>query len=119
MANLYILAVYPPGPGATEICGGFVITSDSGDQLEIAFRRGWEELLDDDVTAAVLNGMEVTFEDIAAHKTIAALVAHLEETYSNLIRPLNQMKLYSDLPLNEQASLLRRGLLGEAPPAIN
>ena len=119
MANLLILAVHPPGDLAGGICGGFVLTSDSGDQCEVAFRRDWELtgfVNEDD--ADVLNAMEATFIDIAAHKSVEAFVAHVETTYSNLIRTIDSIKLHSDLPLNHHALLLRSALLGAALPAV-
>ena len=90
MANLIVLAVHPPGLGAAGICGGFVLTPDSGDRAEIAFRHDWNEILDDDVDAALLNEMESTFVDIAAaYESTVEFVNHVETTYSNLIRSVD------------------------------
>ena len=128
MANLHLLAVFPPGLGATGICGGFVLTSNSGDQLAVAFRRDWEKWLEDDVDAEVINEMEATFVDIAENigsfglspeKSTAAFIDHINTTYSNLIRSIDSMQVHSALPLKEHACRLRRTLLGEALPLVN
>lgn len=119
MAKLHILLVHPPGRDSTGICGGFVLISDDGHSIKIAFRRDWELYLDDELDIQVFNLMEETLVDVAAHTNIEGFVDHIEKTYSNIIRSFDCFTLHTGLPLDEHAQILRCGLLGQSIPAIN
>lgn len=71
-------------PGIDETAAGVLLEDPASDQLHVRLRRDWDLLAPDD--ADVLSALEDDLNARARESGAAAVLAHLEETLSNVIR---------------------------------